>query len=179
MAVNIIYFVHGTTVDNEAHKAAGWNDVELSQKGIDRVKALKENINMEEIDIVISSDLTRAIQTADYVFKGEKEILHDSRIRECNYGTLNGKDLDCVVYEDHINECFENGESLLDVQNRMQDFCNYLKDNFEGKTVALVAHKAPQLALEVLTHGKTWQEAIETDWRKTKAWQPGWRYVLE
>ena len=86
MAVNIIYFVHGTTVDNEAHKAAGWNDVELSQKGIDRVKALKENINMEEIDIVISSDLTRAIQTADYVFKGEKEILHDRRNRECNYG---------------------------------------------------------------------------------------------
>lgn len=178
MSVRIIYFVHGTTVDNEAHKAAGWNDVHLSQKGIERVKALRENININEIDIVISSDLTRAVDTADYVFKNEKKILHDSRIRECNYGVLNGEDSSLVIYENHIKEAFEEGESLLDVEARIRDFCNYLKENFDGKTVALVAHKAPQLALEVITKGKTWDEAIETDWRKTKAWQPGWEYEL-
>lgn len=179
MSVRIRYFVHGTTVDNEAHKAAGWNDVHLSQKGIDRVKALKESIDMDRIDIVISSDLIRAIDTADYVFKGEKEILHDARIRECNYGALNGEDSSLVIYEEHIKEPFDGGESLLDVEKRLRDFCNYLKENYSGKTVALVAHKAPQLALEVITKGKTWEEAIESDWRKTKAWQPGWEYELK
>ena len=158
MSVRIRYFVHGTTVDNEAHKAAGWNDVELSQKGIDRVKALRDAINIDDIDVVISSD---------------------ERIRECNYGVLNGEDSSLVVYEEHIKEAFDGGESLLDVETRMRDFCKFLKDYYDGKTVALVAHKAPQLALEVITKGKTWKEAIESDWRKTKAWQPGWEYELK
>jgi hypothetical protein len=26
---------------------------------------------------------------------------------------------------------------------------------------------------------KTWDEAITTDWRKTKAWQPGWEYEVK
>jgi hypothetical protein len=38
---------------------------------------------------------------------------------------------------------------------------------------------APQLALEVICNGKTLDEAIDTDWRNTKAWQPGWDYVVE
>jgi len=44
--------------------------------------------------------------------------------------------------------------------------------------VAIVAHKAPQLALDVLLKNKTWQQAFAEDWRKTKSWQPGWDYVL-
>jgi hypothetical protein len=35
------------------------------------------------------------------------------------------------------------------------------------------------LALDVLLKGKTWKQAIDEDWRKGKAWQPGWDYVLE
>lgn len=36
--------------------------------------------------------------------------------------------------------------------------------------MAIVAHKAPQLALEVITKNITWEEAIDKDWRKSKAW---------
>lgn len=39
--------------------------------------------------------------------------------------------------------------------------------------------KAPQLALEVITKGISWNEAIEKDWRKIKAWQPGWEYLVK
>lgn len=179
MSVNIIYFVHGTTVDNLEHKATGTLPGELSQKGIERAKALRDKINMREIDVVISSDLKRATDSAKYIFREDKKILNDSRIRECNYGKLNGKDSSLVVYEEHIDIPFEDGESLKDVEARVRDFCEFLKENYDTKTVALVAHKAPQLAFEVITKGKTWQEAIDTDWRKTKAWQPGWRYELK
>ncbi len=178
MAVKILYFVHGTTVDNIEHKASGWNDVELSEKGIEQSYALKEKINLDEIDIVISSDLKRAIHSANNIFKGNKEILTDKRIRECNYGNLNGKDSSLVKYEEHIENPFLNGESLEEVEKRVKDFCKYLLENYDEKTVALVSHKAPQLALEVITNNKTWQEAIESDWRKTKSWQPGWEYEL-
>ncbi len=178
MAVRIIYFVHGTTTDNIDHKSTGWIPGELSEKGIQQSIELKNQIKIDEIDLVISSDLKRAIDSANYTFEGIKEILHDSRIRECNYGDLNGEDTSLVKYEDHITDAFPNGESLLDVEARLRDFCNYLAENYDGKTVALVAHKAPQLALEVITKKISWEEAIDSDWRKTKAWKPGWIYEI-
>lgn len=179
MAVKVIYFVHGTTIDNIEHKSTGWIPGELSEKGIQQSIDLKNQINLNEIDLVISSDLKRAIDSANYTFKGLKEILNDSRIRECNYGDLNGQNSSLVVYENHIIEPFPNGESLKDVEERVRDFCNYLKENYDGKTVAVVAHKAPQFAFEVITKGITWEEAIERDWRKSKAWQPGWEYIIK
>ena len=84
-----------------------------------------------------------------------------------------------VKYENHINDPFPNGEALKDVEKRVKDFCNYLLNEFDGKTVAIVAHKAPQFAFEVITKGITWEEAIEKDWRKIKAWQPGWEYIVK
>ena len=151
MSIKIIYFVHGTTTDNIEHKSTGWLPGELSEKGIEQSIKLKEQINLNEIDLVISSDLKRAIDSAENIFKESKEIIHDKRIRECNYGELNGKDSSLVKYEEHIDIKFPNGESLKDVEERVRDFCNYLLENYDGKTVALVAHKAPQLALEVIT----------------------------
>ena len=177
--VKIIYFVHGTTTDNAEHKSTGWIPGVLTEKGIKQSIDLKEQINLDEIDLVISSDLQRAIDSADYTFKGLKDIYHDERIRECNYRDLNGEDASLVVYEDHIINPFPNGESLKDVEARVRDFCDYLLENYDGKTVALVAHKAPQLALEVITKNITWEEAIANDWRKIKAWRPGWEYIIK
>ena len=128
MAVKIIYFVHGTTTDNINHKSTGWLHGKLSEKGIEQSIRLREQIDLNEIDLVISSDLKRAIDSAKYTFKDSKVILHDKRIRECNYGDLNGKDT--------------------------------------------------TLALEVITKNISWKEAIDNDWRKTKNWQPGWRYEI-
>lgn len=178
MSVKIIYFVHGTTTDNIEHKATGWNSGILSEKGIEQSIELKKKINLNEIDLVISSDLKRAMDSAEYTFKDLKEILHDKRIRECNYGDLNGADSSSVKYEEHIINPFPNGESLKDVEERLKNFCDYLLENYNGKTIALVAHKAPQLALEVITKKITWEQAIKQDWRKTKNWQPGWVYEI-
>ena len=179
MSVKIIYFVHGTTTDNELHKAAGWNEVDLSEKGIEQSKALRDKINIDEIDFVISSDLRRAVHSANNIFKNDKEIIVDKRLRECNYGDFNGDDSSKVKYEEHIQESFPNGECLIDVERRMRSLCNELLDKYDGKTIAFVAHKAPQLALDVIIKNMTWEDAIDNDWRKTKAWQPGWTYELK
>ncbi len=177
--IKIIYFVHGTTTDNLNKKSTGWLDGELSPLGIEQSINLKNQINLSEIDLVISSDLKRAVDSANYTFKGIKEIIYDERLRECNYGDLNGSDSKLVIDEDHINKPFPNGESLKDVEKRIRDFCNYLLEKYDGKTIAIVAHKAPQLAFEVITKNLTWEEALEKDWRKTKSWQPGWEYILK
>ncbi len=63
---------------------------------------------------------------------------------------------------------------------RIRDFCDYLLANYDGKHIAIVAHKAPQFAFEVIANDKTLPEVIETDWREQtpKAWQPGWKYTV-
>ena len=179
MTVKVIYFVHGTTTDNLEHKSTGWIPGELSEKGVQQSIELRNQIDMNKIDLVISSDLKRAIDSAEYTFGGLKEIIHDDRLRECNYGDLNGKRSSLVVYEDHISEPFPNGESLKDVETRIRDFCDFLKEKYNNKTVAVVAHKAPQFAFEVITQNITWEEAIKNDWRKVKAWRPGWEYIIK
>ena len=62
------------------------------------------------------------------------------------------------------------------VKERIADFLKDLKKNYDGKHVAIVAHQAPQLALDVLLKGMSWEEAFANDWRKQKAWKPGWEY---
>lgn len=177
--IEITYFVHGTTTDNSLSLATGWLDGELSEKGILQGVELAKTIKNQDFDVVFCSDLKRAVESAKLNFYNRDiEIIRDRRIRECNYGDLNGKDSSKVDYSKHIEEKFQNGESLKDVEKRIREFVKFLKENYDGKKVAIVAHRAPQLAIEVVLNGKTWKEAIETDWRKTKSWKPGWTYII-
>lgn len=132
----------------------------------------------DKIDIIFTSDLKRAIESSKIAFPNIKKIT-DNRLRECNYGDFDGKHKEFVIYEEHIDNPFPNGESLKDVENRMREFVDYLKINYEGKTIGIVAHRAPQLALEVITKDITWEEANSNDWRKTGNWKPGWEYRIK
>lgn len=176
-----MYFVHGTTTDNQKEISSGWSDVELSELGIQQSVKLKEQVVAKKFDIVFCSDLKRAVESARLTFEGQTEIRQDKRLRECNYGDFNGKPSKIVepMQEKNITERFPNGESYEDVKARVADFLLFLKQNYDGKNVAIVAHKAPQLALDVLLKGQTWEQAFANDWRKRKAWQPGWDYILE
>ncbi len=181
MVVNITYFVHGTTTDNEKEISSGWSDVALSALGVEQSIALKEKTKDKKFDVVFCSDLERAHHSAKLAWDGIYQIIPDARLRECNYGKLNGAP-SVIVEPMQEDECiykpFPEGESYEDVKTRIADFLEFLKKNYEGKNVALVGHKAPQLSLDVLLKGKTWKEALSEDWRKTKAWKPGWKYVL-
>ena len=61
----------------------------------------------------------------------------------------------------------------------MRDFVAMLQRDYAGQHIAIVAHEAPQLALDVILDGKTWPEAIATNWREVGSWQPGWVYDTE
>ena len=182
MSIKITYFVHGTTTDNEKEISSGWSDVELSELGIKQSVALKEQTKDKKFDVVFCSDLQRARNSAKLAWDGIYQIIPDARLRECNYGKLNGASsavVEPMQEEKCITNRFPEGESYEDVKVRIVDFLEFLKKNYDGKNVAIVAHKAPQLSLDVLIKGKTWKQALAEDWRKTKAWKPGWEYELK
>ncbi len=181
MTIKITYFVHGTTTDNEQGISSGWYDVGLSDLGIKQSIDLKDQIRGKEFDVVFCSDLKRAVDSAKLTFEGAVPIIPDKRLRECNYGKYNTQPSAIVepMQEKCIAERFPDGESYEDVKNRIADFLEFLKKNYDGKSVAIVAHQGPQLALDVLLKNKTWGEAFAEDWRNTKSWQPGWEYIIE
>lgn len=181
MSVRITYFVHGTTIDNENNKSSGWNDTKLSDLGIQQSKDLTELTADKTFDAVFTSDLSRAIDSANLSWGDKYPKFQDKRLRECNYGDLNGKDSNIVepLQEKSIENPMTNGESYEDVKARVKDSLDFLKEEYDGKHIAIVAHKAPQHALNVLLKGMTWDETFAIDWRKTKSWQPGWDYSLE
>jgi len=179
MAVTITYMVHGTTTDNEQDLATGWLPGQLSQKGREQAKQLGSQVADKHFDAVFCSDLQRAIDSAHLGFGDKYKIIEDERLRECNYGDLNGTS--ATTFKDRmdnfVDTAFPDGESYKDVEARLASFIAFLRENYDGKHIAIVAHQGPQLALEVLLKGKTWHQAIAEDWRKTKAWQPGWEYT--
>lgn len=181
MSTKITYFVHGTTTDNENEISSGWKDVELSPLGVQQSIGLKELTKDKKFDVIFCSDLKRAYDSATLSWGGTYPIITDSRLRECNYGKLNGAPSDIVEpmqEEECINNQFPEGESYEDVKRRIEDFLEFVKQEYKGKHIAIVAHKAPQIALDVLLKNKTWEQALAEDWRKTKSWKPGWEYEI-
>ncbi len=178
MAVKITYFVHGTTTDNENNISTGWNQGELSELGKKQSVELGSQTQGKNFDVIFCSDLKRARDSAHLAFEGRAPIVSDERLRECNYGKMNGGASDLVEpLQESPNQRFPEGESYEDVKKRLTDFVKFLKANYDGKSVAIVSHKAPQIALDVLLKGLSWEQALAGDWRKTKSWQPGWDYT--
>ncbi|MFX0015045.1 MAG: histidine phosphatase family protein [Promethearchaeota archaeon] len=182
MAVEIVYFVHGTTIDNEKNVATGWANSPLSDLGLKQTKQMSVRLKDIPFDIVFCSDLKRAIYSANIIWGSTVQIVHDIRLRECNYGDLTGMNTKKLgkIMKNHIEIPFPNGESYKGVEERIRNFLEDLKKNYSRKRVAILAHQAPQLALDVILKKKTWKEAINEDWRKKQPneWKPGWTYFL-
>jgi len=173
--------VHGTTTDNEKDLATGWLPGELSERGEEQARRVGQQATGKHFDVVFCSDLKRAVDSANLGFGDKYQIIQDERLRECNYGDMNGTSASAFKdrIADYIETSFPNGESYKNVEARLASFVAYLQGSYEGKHIAIVAHQAPQLALDVLLKGRTWEQAIDEDWRRTKAWQPGWEYILQ
>ena len=181
MSVNITYFVHGTTPYNERGIASGQSDIGLSEQGVEDAKKLGRLTEGLAFDAVFTSDLPRAVQTTELAFGNRYKVIREPRLREINDGDMTGKPIRDILKSQtpFIANPYPNGESFKDVGHRIASLLVDLKKDWDGKHVAFVAHQAPQLALDILLKGKTWEEAFAEDWRKTKSWQPGWEYVLE
>ena len=181
MSVQITYFVHGTTRDNEEGLATGQSDTPLSERGLRESAKLKELTKGTKFDAVYASDLVRASETARIVFGERFEIILDVRLRELDDGDFTHHPVEEMrgSEEGFIENRMPGGESYRDVEKRIANFLEDSKKTRDGQHIAIVAHRFPQLSLEVLLNGKTWPQALENDWRRSKSWQPGWRYELK
>ena len=83
-----IYLIrHGETEMNVKGVYYGWTDCGLSEKGIQQAEDLADILQDVHFDAVISSSLSRAVETAAIVSGHDPDdIIKDDRLRELNFG---------------------------------------------------------------------------------------------
>ncbi len=175
--IHITFISHKTTSDNENNIASGWNDVPLSDLGLEQAEKTRKYFQDKHFDFIFCSDLERSYKTGLLVFKDHKNpIIMDWRLRECNYGLMNGAPKDKVesIRQTCIENTYPEGESYADCLKRMKTFLNDLK-RYDGSDIVIVGHRATQYALEHLCLDKPLEEVVIAPW----SWQEEWKYILK
>ena len=177
MTVHVVFETHSLSLDNERGIATGWLDGALSARGRGLARELGER-RRGEVEAVFTSDLGRAVETAALAFGGSDVPVHrDARLRECDYGELNGAPVE-VVHADRlrrIDEPYPGGESWGAALDRVDGFLGELAAEWEGRRVLLIGHVATRWALDRRVDGRRLEELIAADF----AWREGWSYELD
>ena len=178
MGTLIIFETHSLTEDNEAGIATGWLPGKLSSAGREYAAALGRRRSADDLAAVFTSDLGRALETAHIAFAhSDVPILADWRLRECDYGALNGALADKVHANRRafLDSSYPGGESWRAATDRMSRFLADLVLRWEGARVLVIGHVATRFGLERFILGKDLAELVSSEF----AWQEGWEYILE
>jgi broad specificity phosphatase PhoE len=175
LSVEVVYETHSTSEDNEAGVATGQLPGRLSAAGREQARELGERRRDDGISVVFTSDLRRALETAELAFAGSAlELVRDARLRECDYGELSGTAEPARDRPAHLDVPYPGGESWRQAIERAAGFLDELRRERDGQRVLVIDHSATRLALEVVANGRLPEEVIGEPF----AWQPGWEYVL-
>jgi 2,3-bisphosphoglycerate-dependent phosphoglycerate mutase len=178
MPIEIVFETHALSADNERGIATGWLPGRLSEQGRVNAAEMGRRRRDDGIAAVFTSDLRRALETAEIAF-GDSEIpiLHDWRLRECDFGARNGSPA-AEVKADRLDFCdrpYPGGESHGQAIARVAGFLVDLPSRWAGARVMLIGHLATYRALEQATSGASVRELVGADftWRSE-----GWEYRL-
>lgn len=177
IAVEIVFETHSTSIDNEHGIGTGWLDGELSETGRQQARELGERRRHDGLAAVYTSDLGRAVETVRIAFEGSEIPIHeDQRLRECNYGVLNGPPRAEIFAEaaNRIDEPFPEGESWRQAVERVGSFLDELRSKRADERVLVVGHVATRWGLDHFLSGLALEELACAPF----AWQPGWGYRL-
>jgi 2,3-bisphosphoglycerate-dependent phosphoglycerate mutase len=170
----VVFETHSTSEHNEAGIATGWLGGALSAAGRTQAIELGRRRRGDGIELVVASDLWRAVETASIAFEGSGIPLRvDWRLRECDYGELTG--MPRTVLEEQrvrrVDEPWPGGESWRQAVARVSSFL----DELRGERILLIGHVATRWALDHAVNGRSLEElaADEFDWK------PGWEYMLD
>lgn len=153
----ILYVVrHGETEKNKYGLIQGQTECDLSENGIKNAKELIPIVNNIDIDVVISSPLKRAIDTAKIITEQRFPINTDDRIIERDWGLCEGasiEDVDTVkCWNFYLNTDDNHIETVRDLLKRVSEFLEDIKVRYSDKNVLVVAHSAVLRAIHYCLH---------------------------
>ncbi len=162
------YFIirHGESLKNVKNFESCWPEktfVPLTKKGEGQIKKVAQKIKSKKIDLIFSSDLLRAKQTARIIGKelGPKLRL-DKRLREVNIGIFNGRPVGEIgrfwdkerklpplkYYKKRYQFAPPKGETYVNVEKRLSSFIKEMEKKYQDKNILIVGHQRPLTLLE-------------------------------
>ncbi len=101
-------------------------------------------------------------------------ILHDWRLRECDFGELNGAAASQVHADRRrwLSVPYPGGESWAQAVRRVAGFLHDLPSRWDEKRVLVIGHVATRWALEHYLNNILLADLVEADF----GWREGWEY---
>lgn len=144
---------HGETEWNKIGKLQGSSDIKLLPEGIQQAHLLAEHAPFHNVDAIYSSDLERAVKTAEILAaKFNLPVIKERGLRETSFGEWEGRFLSDLAKENPkgFEKFFTrpdkvqppNGETFLQSQARIMNALDEIIADNDGKSVIVVSHGA-------------------------------------
>lgn len=135
---------HGETEWNAQNKICGRTDLPLTDHGIEQARLLAAKSRDLCLDIILSSPMLRARQTAEAVAEAcGLPVWVDDRLIEQDYGIYEGKprnDPDFLENKRHFAWKYPGGESMMQLAYRVYGLLEDVRKTYPDKNVLLVCH---------------------------------------
>ena len=155
METTLFLVRHGETVDNARQIMQGQTQGELNERGKEQAQQVARRLADETLDAVVSSDLQRAVQTAEIIAAPHGlTVMTTPLLRERDWGSFTGRyipDLRGETWPDDI-------ESEEDLLMRARSFLLYITATYPGKRVVAVGHGIINKAILAIYAGCTMRE---------------------
>ncbi len=151
----LILVRHGETVDNVNQIMQGQTQGQLTAQGLLQAHRLAESLRSEPIDVFVSSDLKRSVDTCRVVAEAHgKDVVTTPLLRERDWGSFTGRYIPSLKGETWPDDI----ESLEALKHRARRFMQYITDNYPGLTVLAVGHGIINKAIQAVYYDKPMNE---------------------
>ncbi len=156
--MDLILVRHGETEWNRVGRCQGFSDTELNNNGREQIRELAKSLMNESISAVYSSDLIRALDTANAIAHHHNLTVEvDPDLRELNQGDFEGLTFVEIreKYSPLLNKWVESpevvklpgGESLKELQERAWRAIERIYIKHQNQTVVAVSHNLTIITL--------------------------------
>jgi alpha-ribazole phosphatase len=158
MSTRLLIVRHGQTDWNSVGRFQGQMDIPLNPTGLEQAHAVARRLSTESPAAIYTSDLQRARQTAEIIYRalpgdGRCPLIAESRLRELCFGEWEGLTYNQIQSsQPHLLQRWENdlehtappgGETLLALADRVQAAFHSIIQAYPDATILLVAHGGP------------------------------------
>lgn len=141
--MNLYVVRHGQVPSNVEGIVSGWNDEKLTEKGIEQATRIRSELQRVKFDVVYSSPIDRAKQTAEIVAP-QNDIILDARLAEREPGAMLGKSrkgIDKNAWNSlDMDRTPDGAETLAAGLKRVKNFLDEIHSKSGEKTVLVVTH---------------------------------------
>ncbi|MBU2109696.1 class I tRNA ligase family protein, partial [Patescibacteria group bacterium] len=150
--INKIFLIrHAEAENNVSEILSSWPEkaeYHLTEKGKEQAKKMAEFLKKENIDLIFSSPVTRTKETAEIIAKKlDIKVIFDERLREMDYGDLEGKayrDFERQYPRESRIEKTEHGiETGNQIKERLENFLEEINKKYSNKNIIIISHGDP------------------------------------